>query len=122
MEENNKGYHKLIVWQKGKQFIKLLYGKTDNFPKSETFGLQSQIRRAAVSFVLNIVEGHRRKSPKEFLQFLNIAEASLTEVEACLEISLELEFITNNDYEEIELKRRELAIIMRSFVKGMNNR
>jgi hypothetical protein len=43
-------------------------------------------------------------------------------VEACLEISLELEFITNNDYEEIELKRRELAIIMRSFVKGMNNR
>ncbi len=122
MIENHKGYHKLIIWQKGKQFMKVLYLLTENYPKHEIFGLQSQIRRAVVSFLLNIVEGHKRKSTKEFLQFLNIAEASLVEVEACLEISFELSYITEREYSQLEEQRRELARIMRSFVKSLNKR
>jgi four helix bundle protein len=71
-----KGYHKLIIWQKGKEFVKLVYAKTETFPKSEIVGLKSQLRRASISFVLNIVEGHRRKYKKEFLKFLNMSDAS----------------------------------------------
>ncbi len=117
---NNYGYRKLLIWQKGKVFIKLLYKATDTFPRSEVFGLQSQIRRAAISFLLNVVEGNRRKSPKEYLQFLNIAEASLVEVEASLEIALELGFLTREAYGELEVSRKELAIMTRAFVKGIN--
>ena len=121
LQSNNKGYHRLILWQKGREFIKLIYKGTENFPRSEILGLQSQIRRAAISYLLNIVEGHRRKSQKDFLKFLNIAEASLTEVEACLEIALDLEFISEQVYEELESKRKELAIMTRAFVKGVQN-
>lgn len=116
---SSNGYHKLIIWQKGKEFIKLLYSHTENFPKSEAFGLQSQVRRATISFLLNIVEGQRRNSLKEFLKFLNVAESSLVEVEACLEIALELEFITTTEFEELEGKRKELAIMLRALVKGI---
>lgn len=117
--DKEKGYHKLVIWQKGREFVKLVYQKTENFPKSERFGLQSQIRRATISFLLNIVEGQRRNSQKEFLRFLDVADASLVEVEACLEIALDLGFLSKNDYGELEDKRKELAIMMRAFIKGV---
>ncbi len=120
MKDN--GYHKLIIWQKGKIFIKLIYEKTENFPRSEMNGLQSQIRRASLSFVLNIVEGHRRNSTKDFLKFLNIADASLVEVEACLEIALDLNFLMPKDFDLLENSRSELAIIMQSFIKSVAKR
>lgn len=78
----NKGYHKLIIWQKARELVRLIYKYTEDFPKAEEFGLKGQLRRAAVSVILTIVEGHRRKSKKEFLHFLDIAVGSLTEVEA----------------------------------------
>ncbi len=102
--------------------MKLIYEKTEGFPRSEQMGLQSQLRRAMLSFVLNIVEGHRRNSTKDFLKFLNIADASLVEVEACLEIALELGFLTKNDLELLEKDRDELAIIMQSFIKSVSKR
>ncbi|MBM3209100.1 four helix bundle protein [Candidatus Shapirobacteria bacterium] len=119
MQREKKGdYHKLIIWQKGKSFIRLVYQKTENFPKSEIFGLQSQLRRAVISFLLNIVEGHRRNfSQKEFLRFLEIADSSLVEAEACLEIALDLEYLSQKDYQEIEEKRKELAVMLNSFMK-----
>ncbi len=116
---NDKGYHKLIIWQKGRELVTLVYLKTENFPRSEMLGLQSQLRRAMISVVLNIVEGQRRNSKKEFLKFLNISEGSLVEVEACLELSLDLKFITEEEYHLLEEKRRELAIILRAFINGL---
>jgi len=115
--QRKSDYHKLIIWQKGKEFVKLIYKITENFPKSETFGLQSQIRRAVISFILNIVEGHRRNaSQKEFLRFLDISDSSLVEVEACLEISLDLNYISKEDFELMEKSRRELAVMLISFI------
>jgi four helix bundle protein len=117
--DREEGYHRLILWQKGREFIKLLYEKTKRFPKNESFGLQSQTRRAAISFLLNVVEGQRRNSKREFLRFLDVADGSLVEVEACLEISLDLGFLTKSDYIQLEEKRRELAIMLRAFIKGI---
>lgn len=106
--QSQKGYHKLILWKKGKGFVKRIYQETETFPRAEIFGLQSQIRRASISFLLNIVEGQRRKTKKDFLKFLNIADGSLSEVEACLE---------NESFKELEYLRRELAAMLHAFTK-----
>lgn len=115
-------FHNLIIWQKGKEFVKFIYRTTEGFPKSEIFGLQSQIRRAVVSFLLNIVEGHRRNSSqKEFLRFLDMADSSLAEVEACLELSLELGFVSKNNFDEAEKMRKELAVMLMSLMKKVES-
>ena len=121
-DTSEKGYHKLILWQKAREFVKLVYEITENFPKSEEYGLKGQLRRAAISVVLNIVEGYRRNSTREFLRFLNISGASLTEVEACLEISLDLIYLKNPKYELAEEKRSEIEAILFSFEKSLRNK
>lgn len=119
----DKGYHRLLIWQKAKFLVKIVYEITEKFPKSEEYALTSQIRRAVISIVLNIVEGHRRReSKKEFLRFLLIADGSLAEVEACLELSLDLNFINKDQFEKVENIRRELAFMLTSFVKQIKSR
>jgi four helix bundle protein len=66
-----------------------------------------------------LVEGQRRSSRKEFLRFLDIADASLVEVEACLEIAFYLSYLKEDEYDKLENKRRELAIMLRSFIKSV---
>lgn len=115
-----KGYHKLLIWQKARVLVKEIYILSSKFPDSERHNLTSQIRRAVISIVLNIVEGHKRsKSKKEFLRFLNISEGSLVEVEACLEIALDLRFINLDEYTKVDNLRKELAIMFYSFIKHL---
>ena len=54
-QKDEKGYHKLLVWQRARELVLIIYKYTEDFPKSEEFGLRGQLRRAAVSVVLNIV-------------------------------------------------------------------
>jgi four helix bundle protein len=68
-----KGFHKLLVWQRTHQLVLLTYKYTSNFPKSELFGLTSQIRRAVVSVSANIVEGYASGGKGQFARFLNIS-------------------------------------------------
>ncbi len=88
MGKTEKSYHKLIVWHKIQDLLILTYKLTEKLPDSEKFGLISQMRRAAVSSVCNLVEGYLRKSKKEKGRFLEIAETSLLELEAQSEIFL----------------------------------
>ena len=113
----------MLIWQKARVLAKVVYETTNNFPKSEEYALTSQIRRAAISIVLNIVEGHRRReSKKEFLRFLLIADGSLTEVEACLELCLDLRLLTKNEYDQVGNVRKELAAMLSSFIKQIKSR
>ncbi len=77
----NKSYQQLIVWQKADELAGKVYDLTDNWPKSELYGLTSQLRRAAISVVLNIVEGTGRQSPNDTRRFLEIAIGSLRETD-----------------------------------------
>ena len=104
-----KGYHKLLIWQRARELVLLIYKYSESFPKVEEFGLKGQLRRAAVSVVLTIVEGHRRTSRRDFLHFLNIAISSLTEIEAGWELSSDLGFISSTAYQKVELKRAEVC-------------
>ena len=76
-----KSYRDLLVWQKAIEPAILIYRLSDAFPRTETYGLTSQIRRASVSVPSNIAEGYGRGSRKEYLQFLFVAQGSLKELE-----------------------------------------
>ena len=79
-----QSYRDLIVWQKADELAFQIYKVTEHFPKTETFGIMSQLRRAALSVPTNIVEGHGRASKKEFAHFLDISIGSLAETEYLL--------------------------------------
>jgi four helix bundle protein len=72
-------YRDLIVWQKSVSLSKKVYLQMQNFPKTEIYGLTSQMRRASVSIACNIAEGQARNSTGEFKQFLGISRGSLAE-------------------------------------------
>ena len=74
-----KVFQDLIVWQKAHQFVLSVYKLSDNFPKSEIYGLISQIRRAAVSIAANIAEGFKKKTKPDKVKYMNIAQGSLEE-------------------------------------------
>ena len=92
-----KSFRDLRVWQAGIELVRIVYELTSRFPRSETYGLASQMRRAAVSIPSNIAEGHARESTKEYLQHLSIAQASLAELETQLEIARQLNYISEAD-------------------------
>ncbi len=78
-------YRDLLVWQKAMDLVVECYKATREFPKDEMYGLTSQLRRAAVFVPANISEGHSRPSAGEFLHFLGIAYASLSELQTHIE-------------------------------------
>lgn len=81
-----------MVWQRARSLVKQCYVLSSDFPKEEIFGLTSQLRRAAVSVIANIAEGHGRRYPKQFLHFLSDARSSLREVDTFLVLSEDLDF------------------------------
>ena len=79
-----QSYRDLKVWQVGMDLAEECYLATRIFPKEELYGMISQIRRASASIPANIAEGHGRKTKKEYIQFLYIAQGSLKELETHL--------------------------------------
>ena len=110
-----KGYKKLKIWEKAHIFAIEIYKISAKFPREELYGLSSQIRRAAFSIPLNIVEGHASVSKKEFMSFLNIANRSLVETEYLLEVVTELNFISETDYQRLEKMRNEVGVMLNAF-------
>jgi four helix bundle protein len=100
-----KGYKKLKVYQEAHALVIAVYRATDNFPKSEMFGLSSQMRRAAVSIPANIIEGQARAGKKEFKRFLDIANGSLAELEYYLELIFALGYVSEEKYMSLEERR-----------------
>jgi four helix bundle protein len=85
-------FTKLLVWQRSHKLVLAIYGASVGFPRSEQFGLTSQLRRAALSVPTNIAEGSKRQSQSDFARFLNI-EGSLAETEYLLMVSRDLGYI-----------------------------
>jgi len=89
-------YRELLVWQKAKALAGHVYRSTEQFPRSETYGLTSQLRRAAVSVPSNIAEGQGRLTAGEFSHFLGQARGSLLEMETQLDIAVDLGYLDQN--------------------------
>ncbi len=89
-------YEDLIVFQKADELAFQIYAATKTFPKDEIYGLTSQLRRAALSIPTNIVEGHARRTKKEFKQFMNIALGSYAETRYLFDFSRRLGYSKGN--------------------------
>lgn len=115
------GYRKLLVYQHAHSLVVAVYKVTRSFPKEELFGLVSQMRRAAVSVVANIVEGYARKTKKENVNFLHIARGSLTELEYYIDLSLELRYISQEEYQALAEVRTTVGKLLAGFIRSSTN-
>jgi four helix bundle protein len=91
-----KDFKELTVFQKSREFNRLLYKKTSTFPENENFGVTSQMRRASVSILTNIAEGCGRNSDRDFARFLQISYASACEVECLILTANDLGYFDND--------------------------
>mgnify|MGYP001363477556 FL=1 len=87
-------YRDLKVWQMSVDLAEAVYSLTQDFPKTEVYGLTAQMRRAAVSVPANIAEGHGRETTGAFIQFLRVAQGSLKELETHAIIAQRLDFMS----------------------------
>lgn len=94
-------HERLEVWQLAKTLAKRLYELTSGFPKDERFGLVDQIRRAGVSVMSNLAEGCGRTSSRDQAHFSQMAFGSLLELDAQLQLSVDLGFLSALEYEGI---------------------
>ena len=97
-----RSYRELLAWQKAKALAARIYQATEQFPKPETYGLTSQIRRAAVSVPSNIAEGQGRLTPGEFCHFLGQARGSLLELDTQLAIAVDLNYLQPDRYKALD--------------------
>ena len=101
-------FRELKVWQKARILVKEVYMFTKDLPDEEKFGLTSQMRRASVSIPSNIAEGTGRRTNKEFGRFLDIAIGSAYELETPLILCLDLDFVSQKKFVELEEKIQEV--------------
>lgn len=114
-----KSYKELIVWQKSVQLVKEIFLLTDKFPKSEIYGIISQMRRAAVAIPSNIAEGYGRRSHKEYAQFYAIAYGSALELETQLIISKDLKLTILQNFSVVESLLEEVLKMLNSMLGKM---
>lgn len=88
-----KNYKKLVVWEKAHKLVLLIYNVTRGFPNEERYGLTNQLRRAATSTPTNIAEGCGKSSQRDFAHYLEIAFASMQEVQYLSFLSFELKYL-----------------------------
>lgn len=105
-------FEDLIVWQKAHKFVLSVYELSSNFPKSETYGLTSQLRRAAVSIPANIAEGFKKRTAKDKVKFMNIAQGSSEECRYYLILAQDLKY---GDTKELAFLLEEVSKLLNSY-------
>jgi four helix bundle protein len=115
-------YRDLVVWQKAKAMAVEVYRATEGLPKSEVYGITSQLRRAAVSVASNIAEGQGRLTKGEFGNFLGQARGSLLELETQLEIAFDLAFIAEPVFNRLHERTSEVRRLLNGLIESLITR
>lgn len=122
MPENTiHSYKELVVWQKSVELVTKMYELTEDYPKSELYGLTSQMRRAAVSIPSNIAEGRRRGTRKDFRHFLLLAYGSGAELETQIEISKRLPFGNGLNFSQVEALLGEVMRMLNAMINKLSS-
>ncbi len=111
------GYRKLLVYQKSRDYVAMIYKLLRKFPTEERFALCDQLRRAAISITSNIAEGMGRFSDKEKIHFLEIAFGSLYETMSQIELALVFNYIMQEEFDDLEKNVVEIA----KMLSGLRN-
>ena len=116
-----RSFRDLRVWQAAMDLPVGVYRLTAVFPRLEAYGLTSQTQRAAISIPSNIAEGHTREHRKEYLQHISVAQASLAELETCLEIARRLGYSSVEQlsplFEQVASLGRQLYSLRNALMK-----
>lgn len=110
----------LTVWKRSMELVLAVYTLTENFPKTEIYGLTSQMRRCAVSIPSNIAEGRSRGTRKDYLNFLRVSLGSVAELETQIEISKMLPFGEKLYYNDVEQLLLEVVKMLKVMIKNLN--
>ena len=110
-----KPHKKLDVWKLSMDLVTEIYKITNNFPEKEIYCLTPQIRRAAISIPSNIAEGAARNTKREFVNFLHIAQGSLSELDTQIEIAKRLDYLKENDWKSLD----EMMIRIDKMLSGL---
>ena len=97
-----QNFKDLLIWQEAHQLTLKIYEPSQDFPKEETFGITSQLRRAAVSIPCNIAEGCGRYTSKDFANFLQIALGSTNETDYLTLLARDLHYLSPDQYTDIQ--------------------
>jgi four helix bundle protein len=117
-----RSYRDLDVWQQAMKLAEVCYHSTQGFPKRETYGLASQIRRAAVSIASNIAEGHSRSTRQAYLNHLSIALGSQSEVETQVELASRLGLIPNEAAQEILALAGQVGRMLHALIASLERK
>ena len=112
-------FQKLKIYQLSKELVLYNYKLVKKFPVEEKYALVQQMNRAAVSIPSNIAEGTSRRSKKDKAHFINISYGSLMELICQMEIALELNYISDNEFDDFSKMARNLAVKMSNFQKAI---
>ena len=115
-------YRDLEVWQKAMDLVIECYKITREFPKAETYGLSSQLQRAAVSIPANIAEGQGRQHTPEFIQHLSIAYGSLAELETHIQIVQRLNYIDVDVAEHLLNQSAVVGRLLNGLLRSLRNK
>jgi four helix bundle protein len=116
---DDKGFRKLLVWQRAHELVLAVYRMTEKFPKTEMFALTSQLRRAVVSIPANIAEGQGAGTKAQFARYLDISKGSLSEVEYYLVLAKDLHYSSPETYNEVESLRSEVGFLLYRLIASM---
>ena len=114
-------FEDLKAWQAAMDLVLNVYNATQSFPKSETYGLTSQLRRAAVSVASNIAEGKGRASDKELVLFLNHSRGSLYEIQTQLMIARRLDYLNSETSDRLFAKSAEVGRLLNGLIRAFTN-
>ena len=115
-----KDFRKLKVWERAHQLTLAIYRLTATFPRDETYGLTSQMRRAASSIPSNIAEGCGRDGDAELSRFCQMARGSASELEYQILLTRDLELIQLNQYEQLTQQVVEIKRMLTVLVQKLN--
>ena len=115
-------YKDLVVWKRGMELAKMAYLLSRRLPREENYALADQIRRSSISIPSNIAEGYGRTSPKDYARFLSMARGSSYELETQILLSIELDYIPENDAQNALALCKEIARMLTRILQKLEDR
>jgi four helix bundle protein len=114
-----RSYRELLVWQKAKTLAVNVYRSTEQFPRTETYGLTSQTRRSAASVASNIAEGQGRLTAGEFVHFLGQARGSLLELDTQLDIARDLAYLDETNQQTLAKEIYQVLGLLNRLIESL---
>jgi len=119
---SSTGHRTLVVWQKAMSLAVEIYAATSAFPRHETFGLTSQLRRAVVSIPSNIAEGAARSTTRDLLSFLHVARGSQAEVETQLRLAGKFSYMDEQTLARLLGRTDEVGRLLTAMIHALRRR